>query len=100
MQAPSSAANGQGVPFERQSCDLEGSGLEQLRRFSADRAANDLDPVPEDDACGTDQNTSHNRQTASIYRDASQHLSIAPPAPKSDMAGMPSIFPHGTVPKR
>lgn len=62
VQAPNAAVSVEGMPFERQSCDLEGSGLEKLRRFSADRGANVLDPVPEDNACAGDQNTSNNSQ--------------------------------------
>lgn len=86
MQAAEATINGRGLPYERQSYDHEGSGLEKLRRFSADRGVNGLEPVPEN-VLSTDQNTSHNSQAASIYRDSSQHLSIAAPAP-SDMAGM------------
>jgi hypothetical protein len=71
MQGPD-ANTAQGVPFVRQSSDHEGSGLEKLRRFTADQGVNELEPVMEGSTCSGDQNTSSDGQDGSSIVPTSQ----------------------------
>lgn len=53
----------QAVPYVRQSSDLDASGLEKLRRFTANEGPKALQPVEENETCARDQNTSCNSQS-------------------------------------
>jgi hypothetical protein len=80
LQVSDSAVDEKNAPYVRQSCDLEASGLEKLRRFAADDPEQELQPAPEDNSRGA-ANQHHSPKKQAQY-------TLVPLAQPCNIAGM------------